>query len=401
MKNPSSTAKRPKSNQNLTCERARARLSGLARRLIAFSLAMQQTFPIRTIISLCVVAAASLLAALPLTAQTVELVATFDYPGTIYTFNSTGHINDDGDYVGTVVGGDATLSGFKGNVSGSFSQPFVFPDNHNVTVPYGINNAGLVCGFYSAPSGFSGFFRRGSHYKSVMPAHSVGTTIESVNNAENFVGQVISRRGVAAAYAVIDQNSTRIPIEFQARASGINNLNEIVGSHDDDAGDKTYGFFRAADGTLTMSIDFPGAVQTMPKAINDSGYIVGVWIDDAQGRHGLVIRLPDTFISYDIPGAENTTLTGINNLGQIIGYYQDAQFVVHGLVAQLIEYDAFPFCRRGPFYKLEMPGTPIRSLVSQIEALTDALKAQAAQIQKVSDQLAVSQNAPATLVDNR
>ncbi len=37
----------------------------------------------------------------------------------------------------------------------------------------------------------------------------------------------------------------------------------------------------------------------------------------------------------------------------------------------------------------------------EIHALTTALKAQAAQIQKVSDQLAVSQNAPATLVDNR
>ena len=37
----------------------------------------------------------------------------------------------------------------------------------------------------------------------------------------------------------------------------------------------------------------------------------------------------------------------------------------------------------------------------EIQALTAALQAQAARIQKVSDQLAVSQNAPATLVDNR
>jgi 2,3-bisphosphoglycerate-independent phosphoglycerate mutase len=36
-----------------------------------------------------------------------------------------------------------------------------------------------------------------------------------------------------------------------------------------------------------------------------------------------------------------------------------------------------------------------------IARLEAALKKQAAQIQKVSDQLAVSQNAPATLVDNR
>ncbi len=290
----------------------------------------------RTIISLSAVTAASLLAALPLTAQTVELVNTFDYPGTVYTFNSTEQINDHGDYVGTVLGGDVTLSGFKGNVSGGFSQPFVLPDNHNVTVPYGINNAGLICGFYDAPSGFSAFFRRRTHNKFFMPARSVGTTAEGVNSAENFVGQVISAHGVASAYAVINRHAIDIPIDQpQARASGINNLNEIVGSYD--GGDKTSGFFRAADGTLTLSIDFPGAVQTMPRAISDSGYIVGVWEGGNHDSHGFVIRLPDTFISYDIPDAKNTTLTGINNSGQIIGYYQDAQFVGHGLVAQLIE----------------------------------------------------------------
>jgi len=84
-------------------------------------------------------------------------------------------------------------------------------------------------------------------------------------------------------------------------------------------------------------IDFPGAVYTMPKAINDSDYIVGVWIDGNVDSHGFVIKLPDTFISYDVPGAEETVLTGVNNSGQIIGSYQDAQGVYHGLVAQLTE----------------------------------------------------------------
>jgi len=289
----------------------------------------------RTIISLSAVAAASLLSVLPLTAQTVDLVSTFNYPGTVYTFNSTGQINDNGDYVGTVLGGDATLSGFKGNISGRFSQPFIVPDNHNVTIPYGINNADLVCGFYSAPSGFSGFFVRGTRYKFFMPGHSVGTTAESVNDAGNFVGQVINPHGLASAYAVIDRHRIRIIEQSGARASGINNLNEIVGSYDD--GDKNYGFFRAADGTLTLLIDFPGAVYTMPKAINDSDYIVGVWIDGNVDSHGFVIKLPDTFISYDVPGAEETVLTGVNNSGQIIGSYQDAQGVYHGLVAQLTE----------------------------------------------------------------
>ena len=294
----------------------------------------------RTTISLCVVIALSLLGARSLTAQSVELVNSFDYPGSVYSLDGTGQINDNGSYVGVVRGGGANLSGFRGNVDGYFSPPFVLPNNPlQVTAPLGINNSGLICGFYHSTSGFIGFFHRGSQTKSYMGTPtSVSTTVESVNDAEHFVGQILKRHGKAFAYVVLNRHPIPISIDsVSARASGINNLDEVVGSYDDATQENTYGFFRAADGTLTLGIAFPAAVQTQPTAINDAGYIVGFWVDADQSKHGFVIKLPDTFINYDVPDSENTVLTGINNSGQIIGWYQDAQFVPRGLVAQLIE----------------------------------------------------------------
>ena len=94
------------------------------------------------------------------------------------------------------------------------------------------------------------------------------------------------------------------------------------------------GFFRAADGTLTLPINVAGALQTVPLALNDAGYCVGFWTD-RPGAHAFVMHLPDTVISYNMPGATGTAFTGINNDGVIVGNFQDAQHKTHGLIAQL------------------------------------------------------------------
>ena len=156
-----------------------------------------------------------------------------------------------------------------------------------------------------------------------------------MNDAGNFAGQAVAG-GVATAYTVIDRSFIMITSLNQARGSGINNLNEVVGSYADGTGEVYHAFFRAADGSLTMPIDFPGAVRTQPRAINDSGYIVGAWASETFD-HGFVIQLPDTFISYDVPGSIVTVITGINNSGQLCGYFQDPAFGVHGFIAQLVE----------------------------------------------------------------
>lgn len=294
-------------------------------------------------ISLSVVAAATLLAGLAsLAAQTVsvELVRTFDYTvASGYIFAGTGQINDRGVFV-LLVSEDLTLAGALGFPDGNFSQPFFGPNASKFTVPLGINNRGLVCGTYEETTGlFHGFFGSQSILKTYDPKirNVTSTLVESVNTAGNFAGTVQTGR-FPSGFAMIDGALINILTKVQARASGINNLNQVVGSYADDDGIGVHGYLRATDGTLTMPLDFPGALETMPRAINDSGYIVGSWkVEGSSLDHAFIMKLPDTSVSYDVPGAIVTVISGLNNSGQIVGYYQDPQFITHGFLAQLVE----------------------------------------------------------------
>lgn len=292
---------------------------------------------------LSAVAAGTLLAGSPsLAAQTVsvELVRTFDYTvASGYTFDGTGQINDHGVFV-LLVRKDLILAGALGFANGDFSQPFSGPNDSEFTLPIGINNSGLVCGGYDDGGITHGFFAIKSDFTTydANPRNPISTIVEGVNG-RNFVGNVQTGR-VLSAFGVIDGVFVRILTTLQARASGINKLKEVVGSYAvyDGVETKYHGFLRAPDGTLTMPIDFPGALETTPRAINDSGYIAGYWNPGGSGfNHGFVIKLPDTFVSYDVPNAKVTVITGINNSGQICGYYQDQDFIGHGFIAQVVE----------------------------------------------------------------
>jgi hypothetical protein len=79
-----------------------------------------------------------------------------------------------------------------------------------------------------------------------------------------------------------------------------------------------------------ITIDAPGAVNTVVTAINDSGVITGFYFGGSGDSHGFV-RSPDgTFVLFDSPlgGAPNPT--SINNAGVITGFYGDGNFGIFG-----------------------------------------------------------------------
>src|SRR6185436_15413572 len=81
-------------------------------------------------------------------AATIEVLETFDFPG---TGNATlpQKINDHGVIVGIVIDANGVSSGFFRSRSGRFSAPFVEPnDTGNLTSGRGINNARTICGEY-------------------------------------------------------------------------------------------------------------------------------------------------------------------------------------------------------------------------------------------------------------
>lgn len=244
---------------------------------------------------------------------TIQLTSLFRYP-VPDTVLITAQINDSNILVGYVNSG--VEEGFYAH-KGQFSAPFRAPgDTGGQTFASGINNQRHICGNYwdSASFGFKGFIRIGERYFSFVAPDQGQTFIYSINDADNFVGFYS-----ASSYSMIDGVFTTLPIPYySSAATGINNLNQIVGEYTTEVGSLNFhGYFLDTDGSLT-TYDFPSAERTEPTAINDAGLIVGTW-SDGVASHGFLLKLPSTFISYDVPDTVNTILTGINNNGMICG----------------------------------------------------------------------------------
>jgi hypothetical protein len=101
-----------------------------------------------------------------------------------------------------------------------------------------------------------------------------------------------------------------------------------------------HGFVRDRDGTIN-AFDAPGAAGTeiggndlfAPGAMTPAGTITGTYFDESFVSHGF-LRTPDgSLTTFDVPGAVyGTNAEAINSLGAITGFYTDPNFVTHGFL---------------------------------------------------------------------
>jgi hypothetical protein len=100
----------------------------------------------------------------------------------------------------------------------------------------------------------------------------------------------------------------------------------------------TYGFIRAADGTLTTGIEEPFAESpgTFCSGINSHRWVVGNYWTKFNG-YAFLFKPPHQFITYSIQNADSTYFTGINDDGLITGYYVDDTGQAHGLILQVVQ----------------------------------------------------------------
>ena len=108
----------------------------------------------------------------------------------------------------------------------------------------------------------------------------------------------------------------------------INTLGASVRVYLDSSGNG-HGFLRQELNFSTN--DFPGAAFTQANGINTPGLIVGDYIDSNGGVHGYQQK-GRHFTSIDVPGATATAAFGVNDLGQIVGLYVDRSSVIQGFV---------------------------------------------------------------------
>jgi hypothetical protein len=92
-------------------------------------------------------------------------------------------------------------------------------------------------------------------------------------------------------------------------------------------------------GYLYTTFDVPGAYQTYPQGLNDSGQIVGYYLDPGFKMHGFIFN-GSSYTTLDAPGAGGTYAGGINASGQIVGGYGDAR-AEHGFLLSGSNYSTF------------------------------------------------------------
>jgi N-acetylneuraminic acid mutarotase len=253
-------------------------------------------------------------------------INSFDAPGAGSARNrgtTPVSINAAGTIVGDFTDDNAVFHGFIRAANGSFTvfnAPGAGSNAHSDegTVPFAINAAGTVTGYYKgATGGAHGFVR------------TVSGAITSFDGP-----QVLGDGGY-----------------LETNPITIDTAGDIAGTYVD-ASLKRHAFVRNAGGTL-VPFDAPGVDATAcgskgPGAIfcgtgavgiNTAGSITGGYVDADGVMRGFLRLANGTLNSFDAPGAgtsaggvEGTAGVGINDTGIIVGTYADANNVFHGYV---------------------------------------------------------------------
>ena len=270
-------------------------------------------------------------------AATIEVLETFDYPG---TGNQTlpQRINDDGVIVGSFIDTSGVTRAFIRKPNGSFSGPIVEPnDTGSLTQGRSINNIRRICGEYTngADGTFHGYFRQSGRFVEFDIPTALSTIPLGINNVNDFCGSVvmsdgsqqgfISLGGTVTSFAVPDATAT---LAYQLNAS------DQASGYYIDSSSITHGYLRDSDGTLTFPIDPPDSTGTILFGNNDSNWVVGRYADSSGVTHGLFFMTPGDFVTFDYPGSTFTSLNGINQRGYICGRYVDAAGIPHGFLAK-------------------------------------------------------------------
>ena len=187
-------------------------------------------------------------------------------------------------------------------------------DDFNGTFPAGINDAGLIAGYYIDASNVShGFLRSPSGSFTTFDAPGAGTAPGqgTIVHGLNLQGSIVGSFLGANTY----QGYVRTP----------------------EGKFKTF----AAPGACNMSVD-EGCHGTGAWNINFFGTIVGPY-EDTSGNfvaHTFVRSSDGRFMTFEVPGSSMqagqgtlpASLSGLNDFGAITGLYYDANNVFHGFL---------------------------------------------------------------------
>jgi hypothetical protein len=269
----------------------------------------------------------------------IEVITTFDYPGTGVVTTSPQKINERGDIVGEFIDSSGVVRGFVRFSDGSFSAPIVDPnDTVGFTEGRGINNSRTVVGDYATSDGNNhGFFLSGGTFTEYDVPGAVSDDVLAINDAGDFSGGFDPGSGIFQGFVSLGGTITSfsVPGASLTLAYDINNSKRLVVGYYIDGSGIFHGYYRDANGALHFPIDPPGSVQTILFGDNNRNWVVGRYADASGVTHGLFFTAPNNFFIFDYPGSTFTSLNGINAQGNICGRYGDASGIAHGFIARV------------------------------------------------------------------
>jgi hypothetical protein len=184
--------------------------------------------------------------------------------------------------------------------------------------PFGINDFATVVGATNDPNQqFQTGFIRWANGGVNSFADPNGPSLLYARNDKGISIGLNSRNAIILTGANVTPISLTIGATTYTAVQGfgINGWGSIVGEYGDTAG-VNHGFKRWSNGH-GITLDFPNAVDTFARAINDSGTIVGT-IGVTPVTQGFIYH-NGSWAKLDYPKADATTLVGISNAGVIIG----------------------------------------------------------------------------------
>ncbi|KAJ3390281.1 hypothetical protein HDU84_007662 [Entophlyctis sp. JEL0112] len=217
--------------------------------------------------------------------------------------------------------------------------------NSAQTQQIGVNDNGVSCGFYADNDGNNfGFVYSGGTYTSVThPDTGNGTVNQLLGlNLGYAVGFYTDGSGVNHGYsyniATATFASITPPSSFNCAsttATSTNSNGDVVGFCET-ATNTTVSFYANSGNYIMFSV--PGSTNTQAFGINQLQTVVGSYVDEAGDTHGFVATSVTTsspsFRSLDHPSAVGSTiLNGINDAGSIVGFYVDAAGNTNGVLA--------------------------------------------------------------------
>lgn len=255
---------------------------------------------------------------------------TIDVPGAVST-DVTG-INNNGEMVGIYTLGGQTDLGFA-YLGGSFTS-IRYPGSNITTQVGAVNDSGVIAGTALNTRNFTsvGFLYDGSTFTTIKVPGKQDPYADGVNNDGVVVGGV-GVEGAGQCYELIGtklKNVTPPPGgDFVlAYATGVNNLGEVAGWT---TASTTTSFVYKGGKFRTLVV--PGSTDyTEAWGINDGGAVVGWYesCDPSCAIHGFAL-IEGKYVSLNYPGASETLAFGINNAGEVVGAYM-LNNVTHGFV---------------------------------------------------------------------